>query len=325
MMIFDIGDGRRFHCPESADDVTMQKYITFLNDVALTEPKEVREGQALNIRINELMADLKPWVEKAEATPDDLTAAETVEVLQKFMSREDVPKKATFVVPALLAELKDAEGKQAAIISRMGVLWYAKQMLPYMARVVEHFTGLPYEEIIGKRGEGMSRHSLEYLYRKILKAVTPEFSGEYKRSFVFKGEAYELPSKHMSNSTLIEFAEAAQFQENAERLNQGKAEALLDVIAVLLRRPGEAYGEEVYERNREEFKDLPLSVALDCAFFLMKQSNIYALNLLTFTTAGEVKASQRPRRLNTMKTTAGILLSSALRKAGFLTGRTLRR
>lgn len=324
-MVFDVGDGRRFNCPESADDVTMEKYITFLNDVAPTEPNELSEGQQLNVRINQLMEELKPWTIKAGGNPDDITAAETVAVLAEFMQRGDVPKKATFVIPSLLAELKEAESQQAAIISRMGVLWYAKHMLPYMARTVAHFTGLPYDEIIGKRGEGMSRHSLEYLYRKILKAVTPEFTGEYKRSFVFKGEVYELPSKHMSNSTLIEFAEAAQFQENAERLNQGKPEALLDVVSVILRKPGEMYSEEVYERNREAFKDLPLSVALDCAFFLMKQSSISALNLATSITAAELRASQRPRRSNTTKTMAGTLLSSAWRKAAFLTGRTLRR
>jgi hypothetical protein len=325
MMVFDIGDDRRFNCPESAEDVTIFQYITFLNEVAPSEPKELSEGQQLNVRINQLMDDLAPWIEKAGGKRDDITASEAVAILQTYMNRSEVPKKATFVVPPLLAELREAEGKQSAIINRMGVLWYAKNMLPYMSRVVEHFTGLPYEEMMAKGGAGISRHHLEYLYRKILKAATPEFKGEYKRSFLFNGEVYELPQKHMSNSTLIEFAEAAQFQENAERLNQGKVEALLDVVSVILRKSGEMYSDEVYERNREEFKQLPLSVVMDCAFFLMKQSNIYALNLATYTTAAEVKASQRPRKLDTMKTTAGTLLSSAWRKAAFLTGRTLRR
>jgi hypothetical protein len=158
--------------------------------------------------------------------------------------------------------------------------------------VVSHFTGVPLGRILGNDGEGepMSVKTLEFLNGKITSALQMRDDYEYKALYIVQGEVYELPEKLMTKSTVIEFAEAAQFQENVARLKNGNVMSLIDVCAVLLRKPGEAYSDEVYQRNREAFKALTLEQAMEIAFFLMKRSAQYANDFLTSTAVAAAKA-----------------------------------
>jgi hypothetical protein len=83
----------------------------------------------------------------------------------------------------------------------------------------------------------------------------------------------------MSQSTLQEFAEAAQYEENAQLVKDGNWEGLLNVCSVILRKEDEEYSEYVYDRNRERFKTLPLQTLYDVGFFLRQLSLNYVLGL----------------------------------------------
>jgi hypothetical protein len=198
-------------------------------------------------------------------------------------------------------------------------------MLPYKAKVVAHFTGLPLDRVTGAKAPGMERKAVEFIYSKIVRACDPPSEYEYQRAYLFEGETYALPERMMTNATVIEFAEAAQFQANSEKLLNGHMHSLIDVIAVLLRKEGEAYSEEVYQRNRAAFERLPLSIALDIAFFLTRQSEQSVLNFTTSTTLPQGERGLKEIAQTLRTATDGISLSRPLRKAVYSIAPTQRR
>jgi hypothetical protein len=229
-----------------------------------------------------LEEEIAPWMKKAGLTQVS-DRAKVSAALAAWLSGGGATKKARQMLPQLLLEWDKARMDIDNTIDAMGDVWYSAKMLPFMAATVAHFTGVPLPRILGREGEGMQVKVLEFLFAKISVATTPRDSYEYKQAYIVDGEAYELPAKHMANSTLIEFAEAAQFQANAERLKNGHLTSLIDVCAVLLRKPGEAYSDEAYQRNRVTFERLTLAQGMEIAFFLMKRSEQYASDFLTST------------------------------------------
>ena len=70
----------------------------------------------------------------------------------------------------------------------------------------------------------------------------------------------------MAKSTLLEFAEAAQFDKSRKQIENNESEGLLRMVAVLLRENGEEYNEFVFEKNMVDFLQLPLQVAYEVSF-----------------------------------------------------------
>lgn len=283
MTVFTLpGDKTKYSYPETNDDILLGDYLHFLEHIAPQEPQEVPALRAANGRLEALEPELKPWMQKAgldaHSDIDDIAAA-----LGDWIRGEGATKKARQILPQLLLEYEKARTDIDNTVNVMDELWYSKKMIPFMAATAAHFTRVPYAKIMGKEGEGMEVKTLEFLFGKISIATAPREIYEYKQVYIVNGDAYELPEKHMANATVIEFAEAAQFQANAERLKNGHLLSLIDVCAVLLRKAGEAYSDAVYQRNRETFKALTLKQGLEIAFFLMKQSEQFASGFLTST------------------------------------------
>jgi hypothetical protein len=152
-------------------------------------------------------------------------------------------------------------------------VWISKELYPYFCRVVNHFCGIPIEDL-----QQTTPAHLEYLYQKCINSLTA-VDVEYKKLYFIDGEVYELPEKLMSKATLQEFAEAAQYEENAQLIENGNWEGMLNVCAVILRKQGEDYSDEVYERNRDRFRMLPLITLYEVAFFLRQLSLRFVLDL----------------------------------------------
>ena len=184
--------------------------------------------------------------------------------------------------PALMMEMAEAaseepvnEKRVAAIEKKMqSNVWISSQLYPYFCRVVHHFCNVPIEAL----SKTTPAH-LEYLYHNCIGAMRNPGNIEYKQLYLIDDEVYELPTKLMSKSTLQEFAESAQYEENAAMAKDGNWEGLLNVCSVILRKQGEEYGEEVYNRNRARFKTLPLQTLYEVGFFLKTLSANYALGL----------------------------------------------
>lgn len=186
--------------------------------------------------------------------------------------------------PALMLEMSEAvsedpinEKRVAAIEKKMqSKVWISTQLYPYFVRVVHHFCRAPMEVLGDKK---MNPAHLEYLYHHCIGAMRNPGEVQYKQLYLIDGEVYKLPTKLMSQSTLQEFAEAAQYEENAEQIKDGNWEGLLNVCSVILRKEGEEYSEEVYERNRARFKALPLQTLYEVGFFLKTLSLNYVIGL----------------------------------------------
>jgi hypothetical protein len=186
--------------------------------------------------------------------------------------------------PSLMQEMQEAverepidEKRVAAIEKKMqSKVWISSQLYPFMSRTVTHFCGAP-EQVLTMTTPA----HLEYLYGKCLDAMAMPRT-DYKKLYMIDGEVYELPEKLMSNATLQEFAEAAQYEENAALAKDGNWEGMLNVAAVVLRKVGEEYSEEVYNRNRARFRTLPLLTLYEVAFFFQMLSARYALALQAY-------------------------------------------
>jgi hypothetical protein len=184
--------------------------------------------------------------------------------------------------PALILELTEAvneepinENRVAAIEKKMqSKVWISAHLYPYMCRVVKHFCGVDGITL----GQTSPAH-LEYLYHHCIGAMRNPGDVQYKQLYLIDGEVYKLPTKLMSQSTLQEFAEAAQYEENAEQIKDGNWEGLLNVCSVILRKENEEYSEEVYNRNRDRFRTLPLQTLYEVGFFLKTLSLNYVLGL----------------------------------------------
>lgn len=184
--------------------------------------------------------------------------------------------------PALMLELTEAvsedpvnEKRVAAIEKKMqSKVWISAHLYPYFVRVVHHFCRAPVETL-----QGTGPAHLEYLYHHCIGAMRNPGDVQHKQLYLIDGEVYKLPTKLMSQSTLQEFAEAAQYEENAELIKDGNFEGLLNVCSVILRKEGEEYSEDVYNRNRARFKTLPLQTLYEVGFFLRTLSLNYVLGL----------------------------------------------
>ncbi len=150
-------------------------------------------------------------------------------------------------------------------------LWLSKNWHPYQLRVVRSLTGIQDELTVDE---------LKYLFDKCTDALLAPKDIAYKQIYLHQGVTYTLPSELMRRSTLVEFAETAQYESALKQTQGGDATGLLNMCAVLLRPSGvEEYSEEVFERNAQAFQTLPLMVAHEVSFFLTWLSSKYALSL----------------------------------------------
>jgi len=128
--------------------------------------------------------------------------------------------------------------------------------------------------------EELTVDELQYLFGKCTNAVLQPKEVSYKQLYYHDGVTYTLPDKLMRNSTLIEFAEAAQYESALKQAQGGDANGLLKMCAVLLRPVGVTeYSEELFESNVKAFETLPLQVAYEVSFFLTWLSAKYMLSL----------------------------------------------
>ncbi len=184
--------------------------------------------------------------------------------------------------PALMLELSEAlnedpikTGRVTAIEKKMeSKVWISTHLYPYFCRVVNHFCGVPIDVL-----QITTPGHLDYLYHNCIGAMRNPSEVQYKQLYLIDGEVYKLPTKLMSQSTLQEFAEAAQYEENAQLVKDGNWEGLLNVCSVILRKENEEYSEDVYNRNRARFKTLHLQTLYEVGFFLKTLSLNYVLGL----------------------------------------------
>lgn len=163
-----------------------------------------------------------------------------------------------------------------------------RKIYPYFARVVAHFAeGITEAEIIGQKGPGMNVGQLEYLYNTIVSILNNYEEPEYSNVMLVDNDLWYLPTRYMEKSTLIEFAEASQFEANLKDLEKGNWGALAKIMCVLVRKEGEPYSDKLLRRE-EQFLGWNLKNCLQVAFFLLKRNEISVQNLQIYMAAQDL-------------------------------------
>lgn len=160
----------------------------------------------------------------------------------------------------------------------------AQQIYPYYARVVSYFSGLSEQYILGKDGgTGMEVKALEWLYKHIVVIFNNlpdvEYSPVIERD---NGEVWYLPTQFMKDSTVIEFAESAQFLAQMKDVEAGNWFAMPKVMCVLVRKKDEPYSDRLLRREKE-FLEWNLEEVWKVCFFLLKLSERSQISTLIYT------------------------------------------
>jgi len=251
--------------PRTPNDVTLAQYIRYHNDVQPTMPKEVVEYGALVDQYTEIMKEFEKYFEKTGTT----SISGLIEVVDSGQAKNNVKK---FVPPLLNRWHQIAQQMEHIGITTVNdPVWISKHWHPYQLATVKCFIEID---------EELTVDELQYLFGKCTTACLQPKEVAYKQLYLHDGVTYTLPDKLMRNSTLIEFAEAAQYESALKQTQGGDANGLLKMCAVLLRPVGVAeYSDELFESNVKAFETLPLQVAYEVAFFLTWLSAKFALSL----------------------------------------------
>lgn len=268
--------GNSVDYPRGPQDITLAQYIYWSNEIKPTTPKEIIEYNLLVKQLQEINKDLAKYYQQS--------GANTPEGLQQYLDSGRAKNNAKRFLPGYLAQWYETVEQMERLYMINDALWISKNWHPFQLRVVRCLTGINDELTIDE---------LQYLFEKCSNALLEPKNLTYKQIYEHNGVVYTLPDKLMSKSTVIEFAEAAQYESALKQSQGGDANGLLNMCAVLLRPSGvEEYNEAVFDRNVEAFKTLPLQIAYEVGFFLTWLSSKYVLSLNRFTLAGMTKQMQ---------------------------------
>jgi hypothetical protein len=108
----------------------------------------------------------------------------------------------------------------------------------------------------------------------LIEKLTEEYKPKGIKSFDFEGETYMFPSEMLRQNTYGDFIESTQLDMTIENMKNGRYDVLPEQIAILCRKDGEKYDEDLVTEKAIKFKKLNMEVAFEFAFFLTKRSEM---------------------------------------------------
>jgi hypothetical protein len=282
MVIFNIGNKQnKYNYPETAADITLEQYIYFAKFLLPEHPKtELEAIQYMNDR-DALYKKILPYAKKLKVKVTGFEQLYVILKLEYTLEREEVKDNVRRFLPPLISQWRSNDEQLTQRLEIMDEVWEAKERYPYMAKVVNYFTGIPLEACFGKVADSLELKYLVYIYGKIMNAINTPAETKYKQLYDFNGKVYTLPERLMEKSTLLEFTMAAQYDKAMNQVKNGDPEGLLNIMAVLLKPLGEDYSDELFEQNKVDFLQMSLQTSYEVAFFLTKLSEKYTLDLQT--------------------------------------------
>lgn len=204
----------------------------------------------------------------------------------------DYLSQVSIYVPEQLKELYTFEGEKVQFWNDMKPKDKDK-CYQFFALSVGFWCGLDAEEI----KESMDLVQLEQAFWAIefdLNIQDVQEDENYTGFLIGKQE-YLLPKRHMVGSTVAEFAEAAQFQENMIDLENGQWLAMQDVLVVLCRPKGEVYSydEKKHNLRKKLFRKISMLDVIQVAFFLHRLNKELKHNLLIYSLLDRLEVRQQ--------------------------------
>jgi hypothetical protein len=282
MVIFNIGNKQiKYNYPETAEDITLEQYIYFAKFLLPEHPKtELEAIQYMNDR-DALYKKILPYAKKLKVKVTGFEQLYVILKLEYTLEREEVKDNVRRFLPPLISQWRSNDEQLTQRLEIMDEVWEAKERYPYMAKVVNYFTGIPLDACFGKVADSLELKYLVYIYGKIMNAINTPAETKYKQLYDFNGKVYTLPERLMEKSTLLEFTMAAQYDKAMNQVKNGDPQGLLNIMAVLLKPLGEDYSDELFEQNKVDFLQMSLQTSYEVAFFLTKLSERYTLDLQT--------------------------------------------
>lgn len=260
MVKFQIND-KQYQTPEGWPEVTFEKFLLNLTDLEPKRPMSLRKF--LKEHNKEVATIIDKWykakgVDTIESLSKEDQALLNNEALEAFNNRWD----------KIPAKEKDKCHKFFSIT------------LAFWCNIESSLIR-----------EAMDLEDLKATFWTIEYELNPE-NAEIKEDwtgFSVDGIEYLPPSKHMESSTVVEFAESAQFQENMRGVENGNWLAMLDVMVVLCRPKGEVYEYQKvkHEQRKRLFKKVTMNHVINLAFFLLRLNETLKHNLLIYTLTQE--------------------------------------
>ena len=282
MVIFNIGNKQiKYNYPETAEDITLEQYIYFAKFLLPEHPKtELEAIQYMNDR-DALYKKILPYAKKLKVKVTGFEQLYVILKLEYTLEREEVKDNVRRFLPPLISQWRSNDEQLTQRLEIMDEVWEAKERYPYMAKVVNYFTGIPLDACFGKVADSLELKYLVYIYGKIMNAINTPAETKYKQLYDFNGKVYTLPERLMEKSTLLEFTMAAQYDKAMNQVKNGDPQGLLNIMAVLLKPLGEDYSDELFEQNKVDFLQMSLQTSYQVAFFLTKLSERFTLDLQT--------------------------------------------
>lgn len=181
---------------------------------------------------------------------------------------------------------KDESELQKAI-AEIDDLITARQIHPFYIRVICYWSGNKESDL-----QDLEVASLVWLYQYLIKLLNDLPEPEYSNVIEVNGEFWYLPERYMTNSTVIEYAESAQFQQNMKDIAGGDWQAMAKILCVLVRKQGEKYHSSLLKREKM-FLDWSLADVWRVGFFLLKRSELLHLSFQAYTNAQALSKLRR--------------------------------
>jgi hypothetical protein len=282
MVIFNIGNKQvKYNYPETASDITLEQYIYFAKFLLPQHPKvELEAIQYLNDR-DAVYQKILPYAKKLKVITKDTLQFTVIIEIEDILKNKEVKDNVRRFLPPLMTQWRTNDEQLNQRLEIMDEVWEANVRYPYMAKVVNYFTGIPLDACFGKVADSLELKYLVYIYTKIMNAINTPTETKYKQLYDFNGKVYTLPERLMEKSTLLEFTMAAQYDKAMNQVKNGEPEGLLNIMAVLLKPLGEDYSDELFEQNKVDFLQMSLQTSYEVAFFLTKLSERYMLDFQT--------------------------------------------
>ena len=105
-----------------------------------------------------------------------------------------------------------------------------------------------------------------------INALSEEYKPKGTKSFVLDGEEYFFPSEFFRKETFGDYIESTQLDMYAKEMDGGRFGVLPEQMAILCRKLGEVYEEDVIPEKAEKFRQIKMDTAWEFAFFLTHQN-----------------------------------------------------
>jgi len=126
---------------------------------------------------------------------------------------------------------------------------------------------------------GLTANEMNMLDVDSVNAAVATFSQtleEYKpkgiEKFEFEGDEYLFPKEFLKRNTFGDYIESTHLESTIEIMKHGRFDVLPEQMAILCRKVGEEYDDDVIPSKTEKFKELTMDLVWEFSFFLTMQS-----------------------------------------------------